>query len=53
MVFAIAEVTEEVVESPAVPVTNNLLVTEVYMKVSGKWKIQLTHISQKMCFFPE
>ena len=53
MAFAVAEVTEEVVIDKTSPVTNNLLVTEVYVKHSGKWKIQLTHVSQKMCIFPE
>jgi hypothetical protein len=53
MAFAIAEVTEEIIDSTRAPVTNNLLVTEVYIKESGRWKIQLTHISQKMCVFPE
>lgn len=53
MAFAIAEVTEEIIDSTRAPVTNNLLVTEVYIKTSGRWKIQLTHISQKMCIFPE
>ena len=53
MAFSIAEVTEEIVGGASIPVINNLLVTDVYVKDDGRWKIQLTHISQKMCVFPE
>jgi len=48
--FSVAEVKEDVVEDNRL-VVNNLLVTEVYIKERGRWKIQLTHTSQKACFF--
>lgn len=50
--FSVAEVKEDVVEGNRF-VVNNLLITEVYIKERGRWKIQLTHTSQKACFFPQ
>lgn len=51
MAFAISEVEEEIVRDKTI-LKNNLIVTEVYRKVNKKWKIQLTHVSQKICNFP-
>jgi len=31
---------------------NNLIVTEIYKKEKGKWKTQISHMSQKICSFP-
>jgi hypothetical protein len=51
MAFAISEIEEEIVKDKTI-LKNNLIVTEVYRKVNKKWKIQLTHVSQKICNFP-
>ncbi len=52
MAFAVCEIEEEVVGENQRITKNNLIVTEIYRKEKGKWKIQLTHISQKICAFP-
>jgi ketosteroid isomerase-like protein len=53
MAFSISEISEEFISENSTKITNNLLVTDVYSKNDGKWKILLTHISQKICAFPE
>lgn len=50
--FSVSEIKEEVAKDNDI-VVNNLLITEVYIKEKGVWKIQLTHTSQKACFFPK
>jgi hypothetical protein len=53
MAFSISEISEEFISENSSKITNNLLVTDVYSKSGGKWKILLTHISRKICAFPE
>jgi hypothetical protein len=52
MAFALFEIEEDVVGDNRHVVKNNLLVTEIYKKEKGKWRTQLSHVSQKICSFP-
>lgn len=52
MAFALFEIEEDVVGDNRHVVKNNLLVTEIYKKEKGSWKTQLSHVSQKICSFP-
>jgi hypothetical protein len=52
MAFAVCEIEENLVGENQKITKNNLIVTEIYRKEKGKWKIQLTHISQKICAYP-
>lgn len=49
--FAISEVEEKIVQNKTIT-GNSLIITEIYRKVKGKWKILLTQISQKICKYP-
>jgi hypothetical protein len=51
MAFAVSEVQEEIVQDKII-IKSSLIITEIYRKVKGKWKIQLTQISQKICNYP-
>ncbi len=51
MAFSVSEAREEsVIENKTI--VSDYLVTEVYVKRKGHWKIQLLHLSQKTCNFP-
>jgi hypothetical protein len=52
MAFALFEVEEDFVGENQKITKNNLIVTEIYKKEKGKWKTQISHISQKICSFP-
>jgi hypothetical protein len=51
MAFAVSEVQEEIVQNKTT-IKNGLIVTEIYRKAKGTWKILLTQISQKICKYP-
>jgi hypothetical protein len=51
--FAIFEIEEEFVDQNQRLSPNSLIITEIYRKEKSKWKIQLSHISQKICTFPK
>jgi hypothetical protein len=51
MAFVVSEVQEEIVQNKTV-LKNNLIITEIYRKAKGKWKILLTQLSQKICTYP-
>jgi hypothetical protein len=53
MAFATFEIEEEVVLDKQDIVKNNLIITEIYKKDKSRWKIQLTHTSQKICLLPD
>jgi hypothetical protein len=46
--FAVAEIQENIIENK-IEIKNSLIITEIYRKEKGKWKILLTQISQKIC----
>ena len=52
MAFALFEIEEDFVGENQKITKNNLIVTEIYKKEKGKWKTQISHISQKICSFP-
>jgi hypothetical protein len=52
MAFALFEIEEDLVGENQKISKNNLIVTEIYKKEKGRWKTQLSHISQKICLFP-
>jgi hypothetical protein len=52
MAFALFEIEEDFVGENQKITKNNLIVTEIYKKEKGRWKTQLSHISQKICLFP-
>jgi hypothetical protein len=49
MAFATFEIEEEVAQDSRNITKNDLIITEIYKKEKGRWKIQLTHASQKIC----
>jgi hypothetical protein len=51
MAFAVSEIEEEILQDKAV-VKNSLILTEIYRKENGSWKVQLTQTSQKICNYP-
>lgn len=53
LAFAIFEIEEELVDQNQRLSQNSLIVTEIYRKEKAKWKIQLSHISQKICALPK
>ncbi len=53
MAFATFEIEEEVVLDKQDIVKNSLIITEIYKKDKSRWKIQLTHTSQKICLLPD
>jgi hypothetical protein len=52
MAFATFEIEEEVAEDSRDIAKNSLILTEIYKKERSRWKIQLTHASQKICLLP-
>lgn len=52
MAFALFEIEEDFVGENQKITKNSLIVTEIYKKEKGRWKTQLSHISQKICLFP-
>jgi hypothetical protein len=52
MAFALFEIEEDFVGENQKITKNNLIVTEIYKKEKGKWKTQISHMSQKICSFP-
>jgi hypothetical protein len=52
MAFGLFEIEEDFVGENQKISKNNLIVTEIYKKEKGRWKTQLSHISQKICSFP-
>jgi|GEM_PF-2095520 hypothetical protein len=52
MAFALFEIEEDFVGENQKISKNSLIVTEIYKKEKGRWKTQLSHISQKICSFP-
>jgi heat shock protein HspQ len=49
MAFATFEIEEEIVKDRQNIIKENLIITEIYKKEKNRWKIQLTHTSQKVC----
>jgi hypothetical protein len=52
MAFATFEIEEKVAENSRGIAKNSLILTEIYKKEHSRWKIQLTHASQKICLLP-
>ena len=49
MAFATFEIEEEIVKDKQNISKNSLIITEIYKKEKNRWKIQLTHTSEKVC----
>jgi hypothetical protein len=49
MAFATFEIEEEIVRDKQNVSKNSLIITEIYKKEKNRWRIQLTHSSEKVC----
>jgi hypothetical protein len=49
MAFATFEIEEDIVKDSQNISKNSLIITEIYKKEKNRWKIQLTHSSEKVC----